>query len=269
MKTSIILLFLCFISVQVLIPKASSHEVFVNDRVVGGKNAVPHSAPWIVSMQFGLLSAATRHMCGGSIIASNWVVTAGHCVRGIPSYGTVVVIAGRHNLMINENTEQRRNVNRQKTWIHKMYTSEVGPYDIALIRLDVGFKFNSYVALIRLPFADKEFNGNVRLFGWGSTSTTTAPSMPSILQTVVKPIISFRDCSDAFGTSPLHYTNICTGPLTGGIGACHGDSGGPISQDGVLVGIASWGSFPCGNSPSVYVAVSSFVEWINNIIDFN
>jgi prostasin len=57
--------------------------------------------------------------------------------------------------------------------------------------------------------------------------------MPDILQKVTKPIVPFAECEAAVGgpgATPLHSSNLCTGPLTGGIGACSGDSGGPLVQ---------------------------------------
>ena len=53
-----------------------------------------------------------------------------------------------------------------------------------------------------------------------------------------------------------------------------GDGGGPLvcQDDGFyeLVGLVSWG-FGCGRQdvPGVYVKVSSFIGWINQIISVN
>jgi secreted trypsin-like serine protease len=47
-----------------------------NTRIVGGREAIPNSWPWQISMkQYG------RHVCGGSIIHPLWVATASHCVE--------------------------------------------------------------------------------------------------------------------------------------------------------------------------------------------
>lgn len=52
-----------------------------------------------------------------------------------------------------------------------------------------------------------------------------------------------------------------------------GDSGGPLVRlnsfdQSEIIGIVSWGLFPCGgrNAPSVYTRVSAFVPWIIKII---
>lgn len=44
-----------------------------NGRIVGGENSEPGSAPWMVSLQWGIVRPA--HFCGGTIINPNWVLT--------------------------------------------------------------------------------------------------------------------------------------------------------------------------------------------------
>lgn len=239
---------------------------FPDGRVVGGQEAMAHSAPWIVSLQIVLITA--RHNCGGSIISPDWIVSAAHCLN-LPAIGRLEAVAGRHDLTINELTQQRRAVNRR--WIHPAYTGGVAPYDIGLIQTEIPFAINNVVRAIALPSQGTIPIGAARLHGWGSTSTTSTPSYPNRLQTVSKPIIPYQVCEDVLGNSPLHSTNVCTGPLTGGVSACSGDSGGPLDQHNELIGIVSWGVIPCGtiSKPSVYVRVSAFVNWINEIRNRN
>lgn len=45
----------------------------VNGRIVGGGNAEAGSAPWMTSLQWGLVRPS--HFCGGTIINPNWVLT--------------------------------------------------------------------------------------------------------------------------------------------------------------------------------------------------
>lgn len=50
---------------------------------------------------------------------------------------------------------------------------------------------------------------------------------------------------------------------------CRGDSGGPLVVGNHLVGVLSFGtSWGCGvGLPTVYTRVSSFVNWINGVVD--
>lgn len=242
---------------------------FSNGRVVGGSDASPNSSPWIVSLQWGTVRPS--HFCAGSIISENWVLSAAHCTLAYPSYGISTIVAGLHDLNEFQGDEQIRIVNLNQKWEHQDYQGTVGPHDIALILIQQPFVFSHTVGPILLPNADQIHSGNVTLFGWGSTSSTFYPIYPNILQTVSKPIIPMDVCMDQFGETPVHENNVCTGPLSGGISACSGDSGGPLSQNEELVGIVSWGFIPCGlpNSPSFYVRVSAYIPWINNIIDSN
>lgn len=46
-----------------------------HSRIVGGSTADEDDYPWMVSLQ-----QTWGHFCGGSLISSQWVLTAAHCV---------------------------------------------------------------------------------------------------------------------------------------------------------------------------------------------
>lgn len=45
-------------------------------------------------------------------------------------------------------------------------------------------------------------------------------------------------------------------------GGCSGDSGGPVTLNGAVVGIASWTLRPCGSYPTVFIRVAHYAHWI-------
>ncbi|XP_013792862.1 transmembrane protease serine 6-like [Limulus polyphemus] len=54
--------------------------VLGNKRIVGGRDAIPGSWPWQVSLRVRELEPYS-HQCGGSLINRQWMVTAAHCFR--------------------------------------------------------------------------------------------------------------------------------------------------------------------------------------------
>lgn len=54
-------------------------------RIVGGEAAIPHSWPWQAELQIKKEASGAFHFkCGGTLITPQYVVTAAHCVFGMP-----------------------------------------------------------------------------------------------------------------------------------------------------------------------------------------
>lgn len=58
-------------------------------RIVGGQFAVPNQFPFMAVVH-RLVGNGMTSQCGGTIISSRWVLTAGHCVAHGPSQFLVV-----------------------------------------------------------------------------------------------------------------------------------------------------------------------------------
>ncbi|XP_058826428.1 trypsin-1-like [Topomyia yanbarensis] len=262
----------CLIAAAAAAPGKDHYELARGGRVVGGINALPNEFPCVVSFQ-RLILTLSAHICGGTIINARWAMTAAHCITESPAGARFAIWAGSHDITISEANRQVINVDEAIT--HPDYQGGVNPSDVAVLRLVSYLNFNAFVQPAVLPAqGDLAMPGPATLAGWGSTSGSVT-IMPAVLQKVQKPIISYDDCVEANGgpgNSPLGETNVCTGPLTGGISACSGDSGGPLLliEGGVQtqVGIVSWGWIPCGSigRPSVYVGVASYRDWIDKQI---
>lgn len=75
--------------------------------------------------------------------------------------------------------------------------------------------------------------------------------------------MSNTEC-DRLHSRKIYPGMLCAGVQEGGKGQCSGDSGGPLTINGVQVGIVSWSVKPCAVAPypGVYTKVSHYVNWI-------
>eukprot|EP00064_Thunnus_orientalis_P017531 superscaffoldBa00003751_g17615 len=115
-------------------------------RVVSGVDARPYSWPWQISLQY--LSGSTyRHTCGGTLLAPNWIMTAGHCI----SPRTYRVVLGEYDLTTEESFEQIRSV--EKIVVHPNWNDNCLSCgnDVAMIKLSSPVTLNDKVQPACMP----------------------------------------------------------------------------------------------------------------------
>ncbi|XP_066428704.1 chymotrypsin-like elastase family member 3B [Eleutherodactylus coqui] len=245
-----------------------------NSRVVNGEDAIPHSWPWQISLQYKS-GSSFYHTCGGSLIAPNWVMTAAHCISSGRTYQVVV---GEHDRGVLEGDEQVIAINSADIFVHEGWKSSSvsNGNDIALIKLSQIAFLNDAVQLGCLPASGDVLPNNYPCYisGWGRLNTGGA--LPNVLQQALLPVVDHETCTkrDWWG-STVKTTMVCAG---GDIKAgCNGDSGGPLNcqaADGrwEVHGIASFvSSLGCNalKKPTVFTRVSAFNDWIDKIISNN
>ncbi|XP_022599093.1 uncharacterized protein LOC111220318 [Seriola dumerili] len=261
----------CVLTLASLLPAESHAQLDVcgtaplNTRIVGGEDAPPGSWPWQVSLQrFG------RHVCGGSLINREWVMSAAQCFSSTSTFGWQVSL-GRQNLQGTNPNEVSRTVAR--IILHPNYDSDSSDNDIALLRLSSPVMFTDYIRPVCLAASDSVFNNGTDSWvtGWGRVNEGVSLPFPQTLQEVEVPVLGNRQCNCLNGVGTVTDNMICAGVLAGGKDSCQGDSGGPmVSKQGsvwVQSGIVSFG-FGCArpNLPGVYSRVSRYQSWINSFI---
>ena len=116
-------------------------------RVIGGTDAKKGDWPWQVGMYF-----YGRFICGGTLIAPNWVLTASHCVvsRGrVRRASSFDIVAGDLHRSLNDTMEQKHQV--ELVIPHHNYDRRLINNDIALMKLKTPVMMNDYVLTACIP----------------------------------------------------------------------------------------------------------------------
>ncbi|XP_018563532.1 brachyurin [Anoplophora glabripennis] len=264
----LIVLFVCSLSIAA--DWESFKERYVDlsptiPRIIGGEEATPHEFPFQVALVIN-----GNSFCGGSLISSNYVLTAAHCAIAIT---TVDVILGAHNVTVAEDSQVY--LTGTEVILHENYNLVTFQNDIALIKLSESVTLNDYIQTVPLPSrndANKTYDDEiVTSIGWGLTKdldhTPTLRDISPVLRYVEVEVHDLDDCRDYYNRNIYNITyvtslNICTSGYRNK-GTCSGDSGGPLILNGVQIGLVSIGTTLCELcSPSVFTDLGKHLDWI-------
>lgn len=234
-------------------------------KIINGDDALPGEFPHQVSLlEEGTAPGVDRHFCGGSIIDTDTILTAAHCVTwfiGSPSF----VRIGAGNIDLDQLTEHEI----EGVWIHPFYDEATLDFDFAVLKSRTHF-FDPAIKLI--DATENQLLGvgdSATITGWGVNENG---DIQQILQKAEVNVVSRIECN-----SEDAYDGMVSGRMiclaSPGKDACQGDSGGPAitkldsSDEPVLFATTSWG-FGCAEPefPGVYGRIISVRDWINSIL---
>ncbi|XP_062345296.1 acrosin-like [Cinclus cinclus] len=237
-------------------------------RIVGGVGALPGAWPWIVSIQHPWVPDL-GHFCGGSLISTEWVLTAAHCFDVFNNISMLYVVIGATQLTQPGPGAVVRSV--KQVLIHPYYNPDDMSYDIAVMELDHPVQCSPYIQLACVAHSTLKVSElqNCWIAGWGSTAARAQQSSDHLQEANVH-LIDIQLCNSSdWYAGKIHTHNVCAGYPEGNIDTCQGDSGGPLMcQDNSadswwVVGVTSWGK-GCARErqPGVYTSTQHFYDWI-------
>ncbi|MCG5217624.1 serine protease [Streptosporangium sp. KLBMP 9127] len=235
--------------------------------IIGGREATEK-----YSFMATLHDPEHGHFCGASLIAPQWVVTAGHCTPGVTAGRTMVRIGSTSRL------EGGSLTGVASVILHPGYTKTRDPetgdvritHDMALIKLNRPVTQRP----IRLPTRTAEPGGKARVLGWGYTCpppfTENCPigSLPTMLRELDHIVIPDSHCARIQGRE-----EVCAEVPHPKAGVCTHDSGGPLARRAgrhwTLAGVTSRteSMLPgcgTGNGRAIWTDVAAYHTWISH-----
>lgn len=232
-------------------------QAFAGDKIVGGQKVTSlQEAPYMVSLS---------GVCGGSIIAKNWVLTAAHCAGYFSQ--------AKGGILNLKETGVSYKVKRVVK--HPAYNRNTFSNDFALVELNESIDF-AKTGLKAVKIATPKFasQGNqdpgvdATVYGFGDIGENRDNTTKD-LNKVIVPIVSREEANRKESyDGAIDATMIPAGYAAGGKDSCQGDSGGPLvvfdhRNDAVQIGVVSWGEGCAGaNKYGVYSNISGAYEWI-------
>lgn len=231
-------------------------------RIVGGELAPRDAYPWFAR----LIDGGTDEWwsCGGTLIAKEYVLTAGHCVNEGDASSLAVQIGAVCPTTTSDNCKQPiQTINVLSVKRHPQYDDFTLENDYALLKLETSANADP-VPIDQGNVVDNYSSNKRGLYAIGFGALSMGGSVSEELRHVELGFVPRDTCNIAYSGEITNDMMCATDP---GQDSCQGDSGGPLydAENDTLVGVVSWG-YACADPdyPGVYAQVSSGFDWIKS-----
>ncbi|XP_061394950.1 seminase-like [Musca vetustissima] len=224
-----------------------------DSRIINGDVINIAYAPY--TMQLRTLRDIT--VCGGTLIAKRYVVTAAHCMDKMKPE-EFIVVGGAST--VDEPGVRRKVV---KGFIHPGYRMLNKDRDIAVLKLDEEM-VGKNIRPIELCSGALKAGDIIQVSGWGRTQEKGYSS--DELRTIFMPILDKQECLKMYKKVSVKISDSVVCAYDGGKrDSCRGDSGGPGVYGGELCAVVSWG-MGCGRAeyPGLYTSIDVVRDFIED-----
>ncbi|MBC9719534.1 serine protease [Streptomyces sp. TRM66268-LWL] len=216
-------------------------------QAIEGGSDVETPLPWMTSLQ-----DEAGHFCGGTLVDSQWVLTAAHCVM---KRDEGIVLPSQLRIGSLNASDGGTLAKADAAYPHPTahWGNGVEGTDLALIKLDKPVTNQPATLNTQTP----SINTSLRMLGWGYTSDDDTET-PEHLQGLTLPLTDTVD-------DGLRFT-------TDGPGLRNADSGGPLLIEDIrgwqLAGTAKSIAVTSDDRyTSTYTDTSKYLDWIGDTIN--
>ncbi|GAB0086354.1 hypothetical protein DMENIID0001_004030 [Sergentomyia squamirostris] len=228
---------------------------------------------YITILDFMNIIIIEKSHCSCSIIAPDWVLTAGHCIVLSTSIFESVIYTIQFGTTYVDNPDlvSIREVSENRAYQHPNFNETTLESDVGLIYVSSKFDLESdpsVVSSIKIncpPIISVE-SAYLTAAGFGYINNDN--TLPTQLYfTNELQYMDLPNCQNEWQSTPLPNTCFCAWDFTTPVSSiCNGDSGCPILLPDTLlqIGIGSFGTTPCNALPQGFTDLSNVnvCNWI-------